>query len=498
MPNLFDLDDDLQPPQLESLQRRPRRLAACLVVFALTVAAAAGGAAWAHFRQGTPTALKPAQALRYSIYGAAGAVAEGPVSKAEVVEVDYNRTPPRWLPQAKPLTFPVPAVLQAEPAAEIPGALPAAFTYQYNDDYHGWPVKPLHQAHTVRGGFLDPRGLAGGYHFGVDISVDDMHKEPGAPYGATHQVYAVESGYVAESNDGSGLTGPCSDDHFALGHFEYWHIHRTVQVGQYVKAGQPIGWTCFGEWHIHLSEWQLVNGVRTWVNPLEGGKLTPYSDSAKPTIGKFSFYTPTSQVWCPTRTLAEADGSDKESRFSLNGQVELRVAAADHASLPKRSFMTSRLQAVTSPYRVAVVVRNASDRSIVFADNSFEADSLPSTPYLIHYAPGSTQNLPVMVCYRHPNDQCAGSYLLRPFSDSAQRYWDTRQVANGAYLITVYAWDIKQNMAQRTEKVIVDNPEGDSALAGNPVATSSIPACWQNGYYRAWAAGQSSLPASAD
>src|SRR5512143_3621038 len=65
-----------------------------------------------------------------------------------------------------------------------PGALPAAFSYRYASNFRGWPVAPLHRAHPIRGAFLEPR--LGGYHFGVDIPVDDLHPDPGAPRGHTH------------------------------------------------------------------------------------------------------------------------------------------------------------------------------------------------------------------------------------------------------------------------------------------------------------------------
>src|SRR5450756_1565518 len=80
----------------------------------------------------------------------------------------------------------------------IPGALPPNFHYVYKDSYHGWPINPKHSEHPVRGSFLDPRGTddtgLSGYHFGIDISIDDRHPEAGAPALLSHRVYAAESG----------------------------------------------------------------------------------------------------------------------------------------------------------------------------------------------------------------------------------------------------------------------------------------------------------------
>src|SRR5262245_28997409 len=71
----------------------------------------------------------------------------------------------------------------------VPGALPSGFRYAYADDFHGWPVAPIHREHPIRGAFLTPR--AGGYHFGIDIAVDDRAPDPGAPPLRSHRVYAL-------------------------------------------------------------------------------------------------------------------------------------------------------------------------------------------------------------------------------------------------------------------------------------------------------------------
>ena len=76
----------------------------------------------------------------------------------------------------------------------MPGALPEHFVFSYADSYHGWPVEPLHGPHVLHGGFNDPR--LGGYHFGIDIAVDDSHPALAAPKGDSHRVYAVEGGVM--------------------------------------------------------------------------------------------------------------------------------------------------------------------------------------------------------------------------------------------------------------------------------------------------------------
>lgn len=71
----------------------------------------------------------------------------------------------------------------------------------------------------------------------------------------------------------------CVNQRLDVGHFSYWHVAPILAARTWVKAGQQIGWTCRGVWHLHLSEWQKVRGKRVWVNPLHrGGLLTPYAD----------------------------------------------------------------------------------------------------------------------------------------------------------------------------------------------------------------------------
>ena len=81
------------------------------------------------------------------------------------------------------------------------------------------------------------------------------------------------------------MASNCNDRRFQVGQFSYWHASPALPEGAPVRAGEMIGWTCLNEWHVHLSEWALVNGQRTSVNPLHpGGKLQPYVNDAKPVI----------------------------------------------------------------------------------------------------------------------------------------------------------------------------------------------------------------------
>jgi hypothetical protein len=342
----------------------------------------------------------------------------------------------------------------------VPGALPGSFHAVYNDGYHGWPIRPLHSEHPVRGSFLDPRGKddtgLSGYHFGIDISVDERHPEAGAPGSFSQRVYAVESGVA--SVRASTFASRCFNRRVEVGHFAYWHVSPTVTAGQRVKAGQPIGWSCRGAWHIHLSEWQRFRGRRVWVNPLRGGgPLSPYTDSARPRIGKLTFYTPPSRPWRPTTSLVSPDSSLRVPSNALHGPVELRATINDPQSFlgflaRKRAWPTA-----FTPYRVAVRIQARNGR-VVMDRISFQADQLPQTPYIVHYAPGTVEDDNMKECVGPPAlAKCSGMYRFRPFSRFREEFWDTSAVPNGIYRVTIIAFDLRGNRGARGITVTVKN-----------------------------------------
>jgi hypothetical protein len=351
-------------------------------------------------------------------------------------------------------------------ASPLPGSL-QGLQYVYNDDWRGWPVSPLDQQHPIRGSFLDPR--PGGYHIGVDINVRDDQPEPGAPPERTHRVYAVESGTVSFS-PGTPNVG-CAARRVEVGHFSYWHTDPigVVTNGQSVQAGEQIGWTCRNLWHVHLSEWQLVEGIAVWVNPLhDGGKLSPFADTSPPVIRALRFSTPALPTWIlEYGAIWSPEAGTELPADNLHGLVDVRALIGDPQSFRGWFAELPALYADHHPQRVRFQVERIADGAIVLARETFSAEvylgaPLPSlarpVPFDYHYAPGTRQNLGAKPCLDLQPRACAGAYWLRLFAGPADAYWDTTRYANGRYRLEVTAWDVAGNQSSTTAQIAIANP----------------------------------------
>ena len=335
----------------------------------------------------------------------------------------------------------------------VPGRLD--LPQSYNDSWRGWPVRPHNRQHPIRGSFLDPRPdpiLGAVYHDGIDIAVRDDRPEQGHPLNRTHRVYAIEGGPVGFATP-RGQRGSVR-----VGHFRYGHIDPVVTQGEIVAPGQHIGWTCRGDWHVHLGEVVLTAGEPLLVNPLRpGGKIAPFVDTAPPEIREVRFFTMARPAWTrrpQTSVALLPQAGQRIARDRLFGKVDLRVRAHDPQSFSGWFADHPHLAAPHHPFRLAVSIVEARSARLVRRREAFRAEQVLEQPAGLHFAPGTEQNLPANGCMqRHATMRCDGIYWFRAFPEG----WDTRRHPDGRYRVRVRVWDVAGNRAEASVLVTLDN-----------------------------------------
>jgi hypothetical protein len=274
---------------------------------------------------------------------------------------------------------------------------------------YGWPLKPFHQQHPVRGFFGDPRfednGTRGTFHFGIDIS---------APNGTP--VYATLNG-IADRNDLHPDVVEVSDGRATI--FEYWHIIPTVRFGTTVYANRTVLGYIEKPWaHVHFAE--RVNGV--YVNPLRLGALEPYRDPTRPTVHAISFE------------------GDVSAAGRVSGKIDVVVTAFDTTPLEVAPPWSDK------PVTPALVQWELTGgRGLTSSSWRVAADfrgALPTVSFDSVYARGTRPNFASTTGrYRF--------YLARGL--------DTRGLPNGTYRIVVRVSDTRGNEATASRTFIVAN-----------------------------------------
>jgi hypothetical protein len=251
-----------------------------------------------------------------------------------------------------------------------------------------WPLVPVAEQQPVRGGFLDPRWVSNkGWtlHGAVDVAVrEDLPTD--APEGFVRPIVAVATGIVRRTT--ISPTHRCGS--VRIGRAQYGHVDLLrVAVGDYVRRGRWIAWSCRGLWHVHIAEFDR-RGRK--VNPLRpGGVLQPYDDDAPPVI----------------REVRLVDG-------------ELHARIEDPQSFVGWFSAIPRLYNDLPPYRIAL------DGVSV---HSFSR--VPTKPFASVYAPETFRNLSAAACLGSEGD-CAGELWFR-----------LETVASGKHVLE--AWDASGN-----------------------------------------------------
>jgi hypothetical protein len=301
---------------------------------------------------------------------------------------------------------------------------------------YSWPFKPFHQQHPIRGFFGDPRTvyengvLAGGFegagffsfHQGIDIA---------APNGTP--VYPVMSG-IAHYLGASVLNVSVGQVQGNDVTFQYFHITPIVGEGEHVIAKRTVlGYVEPPFGHVHLTE---IDGSHA-VNPLQKGHLSPYADHTRPTIRLTTFSNSAGAIQTP---------------LGLCGRVQIAVDAYDRPPLAvPGSFnglpVTPALVEWTVHRlngKVAIPLRVAAD---------FRTTLPPNAKFFDTYAKGTYENSPRFGTQQYTSMPGRYLFLLAP-------NFDTTQLPNGVYSVTVRVSDVRANAATQTQRFSVLNAKG--------------------------------------
>lgn len=287
-----------------------------------------------------------------------------------------------------------------------PAARAASHTY-------GWPVKPFHVQHPVRGFFGDPRiggnpfGSARQFHFGVDVS---------APDGTA--VFATASGVVSfqpRHPDAVVISTPSGVQ------FSYWHLVPSVRSGQFVRAYVTrIGRIARGWGHVHFSERRSGR----YVNPLRPGAMGPFFDRTRPWV----------------RNVTAERGGLAVRVDTLRGRVDLIAEAYDETPLRIAAPWNDK-PVMPVLVRWRLVRPNGSTmrwRKVV----DFRWTIPPPSAFSTVYAPGTDQNRP-----NRP-----GRYRI-----FLARAWNSAAFRDGRYLLEVAASDTRGNRTRFTIELQLAN-----------------------------------------
>lgn len=275
---------------------------------------------------------------------------------------------------------------------------------------YGWPVKPFHEQHPVRGAFGDPRigGRSHSFHFGVDVSCPD-----GTP------VYATVTGRAYISPRHHETVSVIADQ--GTVEFGYWHIEPTIRSGQHVTAYRTVIGKVKGPWgHVHFAERR--NGV--YVNPLRPGAMGPYADTTVPTV----------------RAVTVGSFATGWRGRTAHGRVDLVAEAYDTTPIPisgpwhDKPLTPVLLQwRLLDGTRVVTGWRTAVDFSLTYPSNDLWSRT---------YTSWTRQNKKIW-------DARYGFYLAHGF--------DTRTLRDGTYFVQVKATDIRGNSGTRAFPFTVAN-----------------------------------------
>jgi murein DD-endopeptidase MepM/ murein hydrolase activator NlpD len=326
------------------------------------------------------------------------------------------------------------AASRSSPAPQVRQHMQLAAAKDARSFSYGWPVKPFDKQHPVRGSFGDPRsvfhapptrqGLLTGscscsYHQGIDVAAPD-----GTPvYPVRSGVVRIVAGQWIEVDSGNGAA------------FQYWHIKPLVRQGDHVSEDETVLGRIVegGTQHVHLTQLQDNKPV----NPLAPGNIGPYTDTTTPQVGAITF-------------RASDTGPDLLPEY-LHGRVEIVASAWDATPMAVAGIWRGL---PVTPARLTFRMERLPQHLVVVGETTAMdvRHSLPFTPDMWHtYARGTRMNFVQMATHRYWFQP--GVYLFKLTTHG----FDTTRLRDGAYLLTVTAYDTAGNHSSSSQVFSVHN-----------------------------------------
>ena len=235
---------------------------------------------------------------------------------------------------------------------------------------------------------------------------------------------------------------------------------RSSAPGERVEAGQPIGWTCEGTWHVHLGERAVgADGRRRWINPLRrDGKLHPYVDRADPRIHEIRFYTPAKPHWGLRRRgnvvrLPPAGRRLDKDRLAGTSTCACTPTTRSRSSAGSQTCRGSPRRIIRSGSRSSRCTSAAASSST--GERSSGRIASPRCPSASTSRPAPTRTCPrTAACASTARSAATASTGSASFREP---YWDTTRFANGRYRLRVRAWDIAGNSVKLDSNLTIKN-----------------------------------------
>ena len=152
------------------------------------------------------------------------------------------------------------------------------------------------------------------------------------------------------------------------------------------------------------------------------------------------------------------DGATELELGDLHGAVDLRAWINDAQGFLGVFRKQPDLASTIAPYRDLGPDPAVATHAIVWQRTIFQSDMLLSgvIPFFALYASGARPSLSDYECL-HSRIPCDGRLFYHLIVVGGRDLWDTRSVSNGAYTLTIRAYDITGNVSTRVAAMHVRN-----------------------------------------